>query len=129
MDLPRSADCAFLQADAQADAVAAQVAWLCSSEFTSMHTFRADTALGTWLAGIAINVALDAKRKSGRPVQLDDSQDFSNEPTMEHLMAFSALTHEAPDTQAEIGQLRTLLQRAIESFPPIYRSVFILRAV
>lgn len=43
--------------------------------------------------------------------------------------AFSAPTHDAPDTQAELGQLRTLLQRAIDSLPPIYRSVFILRAV
>ncbi len=97
--------------------------------FESLRTFRADASLGTWLARIAINVALDARRKRGRSVQLDDTQDFSAEPTLEHLMAFSAPTHNAPDTQAENGQLRALLQRAIDSLPPIYRSVFILRAV
>ena len=44
-------------------------------------------------------------------------------------MAFNAPASESPDTQAERNQTRALLQRAIDSLPAIYRSVFILRAV
>ena len=46
-------------------------------------------------------------------------------------MAFDAPAHpdSAPDAQLERDQMRALLQRAIDSLPPIYRSVFILRAV
>ena len=45
------------------------------------------------------------------------------------MMAFNAPATAAPDALAERSQMRALLQRAIDSLPPIYRSVFILRAV
>ena len=97
--------------------------------FSTLTSFRGASALGTWLARIAINVALDVQRRSGHAVQLDDTQDLDNEPAMEHMMAFNAPADDAPDTQAERSQMRALLQRAIDSLPVIYRSVFILRAV
>ena len=97
--------------------------------FSTLTSFRGASALGTWLARIAINVALDVQRRSGHAVQLDDTQDLDTEPAMEHKMAFNAPADDAPDTQAERSQMRALLQRAIDSLPVIYRSVFILRAV
>lgn len=97
--------------------------------FTRLDSFRGDAALGTWLARIAINVALDAQRRKGRQVRIDDSQDLAAEPSPEHTMSFSAPPREAPDAAVERGQLRALLQSAIEQLPPIYRSVFMLRAV
>ena len=97
--------------------------------FATLHSFRGDAAFATWLARIAINLALDAQRKRGRSVQLDDTQDLGAEPAMEHMMAFNAPASDAPDTAAERSEVRELLQRAIESLPAIYRSVFILRAV
>ena len=80
--------------------------------FTTLHSFRGDCALGTWLARIAINLALDAQRKRGRAVQLDDTQDLGIEPTLEHWVAFNAPSADSPDTQAEGGQMRALLQHA-----------------
>lgn len=97
--------------------------------FSLLGTFRGDCALGTWLARIAINVALDVQRKRGRSVPIDHTLDFAAEPAMEHTMAFKAPATAAPDAQAETVQMRALLQRAIDGLPPIYRSVFILRAV
>lgn len=97
--------------------------------FASLASFRGGCALGTWLARIAINVALDVQRKRGRSVPLDDTLDFGIEPAMEHMMAFNAPATAAPDVQVERSQMRALLQRAVDSLPPIYRSVFILRAV
>jgi RNA polymerase sigma-70 factor (ECF subfamily) len=97
--------------------------------FSTLNAFRGDCAAGTWLARIAINLALDVLRQLKRSVPLDDSQDFGLEPAMEHMMAFNAPATAAPDALAERSQMRALLQRAIDSLPPIYRSVFILRAV
>jgi len=97
--------------------------------FASLHAFRADAALGTWLARIAINAALDAQRRRGRSVPVDDLQHSDAEPDMEHTTAFNAPGTDAPDAQAERSEMRALLQRAIDSLPVIYRSVFILRAV
>lgn len=97
--------------------------------FSLLGTFRGDCALGTWLARIAIHVAFDVQRKRGRSVPIDHGLDFGAEPAMEHTMAFNAPASAAPDVQAETAQMRSLLQRAIDSLPPIYRSVFILRAV
>jgi DNA-directed RNA polymerase specialized sigma24 family protein len=37
--------------------------------------------------------------------------------------------NESPDASAERKEMRGLLQSSIEGLPPIYRSVFILRAV
>lgn len=97
--------------------------------FSSLASFRGDCALGTWLARIAINVALDMQRKRGRRVPLDETQNVGAEPAMEHMMAFKAPAAAAPDAHAERAQMRALLQRAIDSLPATYRSVFILRAV
>lgn len=97
--------------------------------FSSLETFKGDCALGTWLARIAINVALDTQRKRQRTVPIDHSHDLGNEAAVEHMMAFNAPANAAPEAHAERGQIRAVLQRAIDSLPPMYRSVFILRAV
>ena len=97
--------------------------------FTALPGFRADAALGTWLARIAINVALDLQRRRGRVVRFDDLPDASGEPATEAAMSIHATRGEAPDAAAASAQSLQLLQAAIDSLPPIYRSVFILRAV
>jgi RNA polymerase sigma-70 factor (ECF subfamily) len=97
--------------------------------FSSLGSFRGDCELGTWLARIAIHVALDAQRKRSRSVPIDERQDLGAEPATEHMMAFNAPAAAHPEVQVERGQVRALLQQAIDSLPPMYRSVFILRAV
>ena len=97
--------------------------------FSALHSFRGDCALGTWLVRIAIHVALDQQRKLGRIVALDERSDAESATPMEALMQRNAPSTEAPDAQAERSELRAALQRAIDSLPPIYRSVFMLRAV
>lgn len=97
--------------------------------FSALQSFRGDCALGTWLVRIAINVALDQQRRRGRMVSLDERPGIDSPSPMEILMQRNAPATEAPDSQAERAQLRCALQRAIDSLPPIYRSVFILRAV
>ena len=97
--------------------------------FSHLDAYRGDAALGTWLTRMAINAAIDSLRRKGRNVALDDSQDLAAEPTSEHMMSFSAPAGQSPDHVAERTQLRELLQSAINRLPPLYRSVFMLRAV
>lgn len=97
--------------------------------FTSLDSYRGDAALGTWLARIAINGALNVQRRKGRTVPIDETPEMNDEPAAEHAMSFVDTRNESPDAAAERGQLRALLQASIERLPPIYRSVFILRAV
>lgn len=97
--------------------------------FTSLDSFRGDAALSTWLVRIAINIAVSAQRKRGRLVQMEDSEEPAAEPSRENLMSLRTADSESPDAMAERGQMREILQAAIERLPAIYRSVFILRAI
>jgi RNA polymerase sigma-70 factor (ECF subfamily) len=107
--------------DAEAQDVV-QETWL--RAFGKLHTFRGESALGTWLARMAINLAISSQRRKGRLVQLHD------DATMDQAMELPNLpASESPDASAERGEMRALLQASIEGLPPIYRSVFMLRAV
>lgn len=97
--------------------------------FVSLDSFRGDAALSTWLVRIAINVAMSAQRKRGRLIQMEDSEEQAAEPSQENLMSLRTADSESPDAMAERGQMREILQAAIERLPAIYRSVFILRAI
>lgn len=98
--------------------------------FTNLHAFRGDSALGTWLARIAINVALTVQRRKARLVQLQaGGDDEGDAPELEDAMAAQTTDSEAPDAAAQRHEVRELLQAAIGELPPIYRSAFMLRAV
>jgi RNA polymerase sigma-70 factor (ECF subfamily) len=97
--------------------------------FSTLAGFRGDCALGTWLARIAFHAAIDAQRRRGRTVSLDSEPEEGTESDVEPMMKWNVSTAESPDSQAERSEMRVLLTSAIEALPPIYRSVFILRAV
>ena len=111
--------------DAEAQDVV-QEAWL--RVFTRLGDFQGGASLGTWMARIAINVALDVLRRRSRSVPLDP-HGLDHEPTPEHMMSFSTPPTASPESVAARTELRAVLQSAIEGLPPIYRSVFMLRAV
>jgi RNA polymerase sigma factor (sigma-70 family) len=96
--------------------------------FTNLHAYRGDSSLGTWLARIAINVALSSQRKKGRFVQFEDAVPPADAADPEDAMPHMP-DNEGPDAMAERQEVRALLQASIEDLPVIYRSVFILRAV
>lgn len=108
--------------DAEAQDVV-QETWL--RAFGKLQTFRGEAALGTWLARIAINIAISSQRRQGRLVQFEDNA--AMEQAME--LPDHQPAADRPDASAERGEMRALLQASIEGLPPIYRSVFMLRAV
>lgn len=96
--------------------------------FSHLDGYRGDAALGSWLTRIVFNTAVDMVRRKGRLVQWGDLDAQDSDSTAENSMSQTP-AFEAPDIAAERGEVRDILQSAIGELPPIYRSVFILRAV
>ncbi len=90
--------------------------------FTHLRQFNGSAQFSTWLTKIAINEALARVRRRGRYEAFDD--DLSNvEPFM------SSNPAQSPERQAFAGELRSLLEWAIDALPAGMREVFVLREV
>ena len=89
--------------------------------FRFYETFRSDAALFTWLYRIAVNLCLDAQRKSRlRPAvpldELDDAQ-TGHDPSPN------------PEGALEIRQLARRTEAALEMLTPNHRAILLLREV
>jgi RNA polymerase sigma-70 factor (ECF subfamily) len=90
--------------------------------FTHLRQFNGSARFSTWLTRIAINESLARVRRQGRYEAFDD--ELSNvEPFMSHNPS------ENPERQAFAGELRDLLEWAIDTLPNGMREVFVLREV
>lgn len=90
--------------------------------FTHLHQFNGAARFSTWLTRIAINESLARVRRRGRYQTFDD--ELSNvEPFMSRNVPAN------PERQAFTGELRGLLEWAIDTLPDGMREVFVLREV
>ena len=90
--------------------------------FAHLRQFNGSAQFSTWLTRIAINEALARVRRRGRYEALDD--DLSN---VEPFMSTNPVQN--PERQAFVGELRGLLEWAIDTLPDGMREVFVLRDV
>jgi RNA polymerase sigma-70 factor (ECF subfamily) len=90
--------------------------------FSHLRQFKGDAQFATWLTRIAINEALARVRRRGRYEPFDD--DLSNGESA--MVGSSALD---PERQTFTGELRELLESAIDTLPGGAREVFVLREV
>lgn len=90
--------------------------------YASLSNFRGTAQFSTWLSQIAYNEALGRLRSLRRhpALSLADLQD--------DLMPTSPVTS-SPEASAEHRELAEFLERAVDSLPELYRSVFMLRQV
>jgi RNA polymerase sigma-70 factor, ECF subfamily len=94
--------------------------------FRALATFREEAALGTWLTRIAINEAQARLRGRREPLPLTEL----DERTASGIIPFPAGAPSTdPERQAAVGQMRVLLENAIDGLPAPFREVFILRQV
>jgi RNA polymerase sigma-70 factor (ECF subfamily) len=114
----------ILRNDEQAED-AVQEAYLLA--FRSLHSFRAEARLSTWLVRITVNQALGMLRKrSADVIPLDATTELSaahTEPWMDRD------SHDQPEAAAARAELRSLIEARIDRLPDAYRTVFVLRAV
>jgi RNA polymerase sigma-70 factor (ECF subfamily) len=89
--------------------------------FTHLRQFNGSARFSTWLVRIAINEALARVRRQHRQEAIDDL------PRVGPFM--SPKPSEDPERLAFAGELRDLLESAIDSLPDGMREVFVLRDV
>jgi RNA polymerase sigma-70 factor, ECF subfamily len=91
--------------------------------YRKIATFRGESAFSTWLHRLSVNVVLMHLRKKGLPV-------VSLEETTQGTEEDSPKKDFGADDMALAGSIdRLQLQRAVESLPPGYRTIFVLHDV
>jgi RNA polymerase sigma-70 factor (ECF subfamily) len=90
--------------------------------FSNLRQFKGEASFATWLTRIAINEALARIRRRGRYEPFDDEVG-----RVEECMPSTAAPD--PEHQAFSGELRALLEWAIDILPDGTREVFMLRDV
>lgn len=107
---------AILRDDAEAED-AVQEAYL--QAYRKLGTFRGESKLSTWLVRITANEALMRRRRNARaamvPTDVEPDDLVSDEV--------------GPESDAQRGEMRRLLEARIDALPDPYRAVFVLRAL
>jgi RNA polymerase sigma-70 factor (ECF subfamily) len=94
--------------------------------FTHLDEFRGESSLTTWLSRIAINEALGRvrKRKLVAPLPSADAT------TSADIIPFPRqLTSEDPETTMAQREIQTVVERAIDELPDVFRIVFVARVM
>ena len=90
--------------------------------YVNLHQFKGEAQFATWLTRITINEALARMRRRDKYAPFDDEVERV-EASMHELPAAN------PEHQAFTGELRELLEWAIDALPDGAREVFVLREV
>ena len=90
--------------------------------YTNLRQFKGHAQFATWLTRIAVNEALARVRRHGRYEAFDE-----HTSNVESFMAWNSTPD--PERQAFTGELRELLEWAIDQLPDGAREVFVLRDV
>jgi RNA polymerase sigma-70 factor (ECF subfamily) len=95
--------------------------------YEHLGEFQGNSKFYTWIVRIAVNESLMKlrKRKSDRSVSLDEQIDTGEDVIAREI----AVWEDNPEDQYSQQELREILDEAIASLPPIFRSVFVLRDI
>jgi RNA polymerase sigma-70 factor (ECF subfamily) len=95
--------------------------------YEHLEQFKGDSKFYTWIVRIAVNQALMKlrRRKTDKSVSLDEQIDTGEDTVVREIAAWG----EDPEQQFTREELGEILDGAIESLEPPYRSVFVLRDV
>ncbi|MGI9073911.1 MAG: RNA polymerase sigma factor [Bryobacteraceae bacterium] len=95
--------------------------------YSHLDDFKGNSKFYTWLVRIAVNEALMKlrKRRSDRTVPLDEPIDTGEDEVPREV----AVWDENPEEKYSRDELGQILDEAIESLKPAYRTVFVLRDI
>ena len=95
--------------------------------YSHLDDFQGNSRFYTWLVRIAVNEALMKlrKRRSDRTVPLDDPIDTGEDELVREV----AVWDENPEERYSRDELGQILDEAIQSLKPAYRTVFVLRDI
>jgi RNA polymerase sigma-70 factor (ECF subfamily) len=95
--------------------------------YEHLDTFQGNSKFYTWIVRIAVNEALMRlrKRKSDRTVPLDEPIDTGEETVTREI----AVWEDNPEQQYSREEMHDILDQAVESLKPDFRTVFALRDI
>jgi RNA polymerase sigma-70 factor (ECF subfamily) len=95
--------------------------------YTHLNNFKGDSKFYTWIVRIAVNEALMRlrKRKNDRSVPLDEPVDLGEETVTREI----AVWEDNPEHQYSQEEWRRILDEAIDTLKPDFRTVFVLRDI
>jgi len=95
--------------------------------YTHLDNFKGDSKFYTWIVRIAVNEALMRlrKRKNDRSVPLDEPVELGEETVTREI----AVWEDNPEQQYSQEEWRRILDEAVESLKPDFRTVFVLRDI
>ena len=89
--------------------------------YEHLAEFRGDASFATWLTRIAVHEALARARREQRVAPIEEHLQES-----ENMLAKA---HRTPEQLVNDGELRSMLETAIDALPDDFRLVFVLRIV
>ena len=95
--------------------------------YSHLDSFQGQSKFYTWIVRIGVNEALMKlrKRKSSRTVSLDEPTDTGEDTMVREI----AVWDEDPEQKYSRDELREILDKAVESLKPAFRTVFVLRDI
>jgi RNA polymerase sigma-70 factor, ECF subfamily len=95
--------------------------------FEHLGDFHGQSKFYTWIVRIAVNESLMKlrKRKSDRTVPLDEPLDTGEDTVVREI----AVWDENPEQQYSREELGQILDEAVQSLRPVFRTVFVLRDI
>ena len=96
--------------------------------FEKIDGFRGESSLATWISRIAINEAIERLRRRHPTVDIDNVDEAAHDAECVTSLSLRAGGGD-PAAAAARADLHRLLERAVATLPPAFRSVFLLRDV
>jgi len=95
--------------------------------YTHLDNFKGDSKFYTWIVRIAVNEALMRlrKRKTDRSVPLDEPVELGEETVQREI----AVWEDNPEQQYSQEEWRRILDEAVDTLKPDFRTVFVLRDI
>jgi len=95
--------------------------------YEHLDQFKGDSKFYTWIVRIAVNQALMKlrRKKTDKSVSIDENIDTGEDTVVREIAAWG----EDPEQQFSREELGEILDHAIQSLEPLYRSVFVLRDI
>src|ERR1043165_1594071 len=95
--------------------------------YEHLDQFQGNSKFYTWIVRIAVNQALMKlrKRKTDKTVSMDETIDTGEDTVAREIAAWD----ENPEERYSREELNEILESAVESLAPAYRTVFVLRDI
>lgn len=93
--------------------------------FRSMHSFKGEASISTWLYRITLNAFLDLKRK--KSFIMERNRDPLDEQLAAEPVFNTNSSSRGPEAYAESRQMQMHIEQALEHLSPRERSVFVMR--